>query len=101
MAKKTSRKGAKPIKRLLTGPSGQAASRAGGSSTSSRGTAGKRELVNTGTDKRYVRRGAGGQFKESDDVGRLLQSDRQAKRAAYAKAGYGDRYDRKSSKPLN
>lgn len=29
----------------------------------------KRELIDTGTDKRFVRRGAGGQFKESDDVG--------------------------------
>lgn len=32
--------------------------------------AAKRTLVNTGTDKRYVRRNSHGQFKESDDVGR-------------------------------
>src|SRR3712207_8233129 len=31
---------------------------------------GKRELIDTGTDKRYVRRDAQGRFKESDDVGR-------------------------------
>jgi hypothetical protein len=32
--------------------------------------AAKRDLINTGSDKRYVRRGAQGEFKESDDVGR-------------------------------
>ena len=31
-----------------------------------------RGLVDTGTDKRYVRRNEKGQFKESDDVGRSL-----------------------------
>src|SRR3954447_14500910 len=30
----------------------------------------KRELINTGRDKRYVRRDTQGQFKESDDVGK-------------------------------
>lgn len=35
----------------------------------------KRELINTGTDKRYVRRNAKGQFAESDDVGRSLSKD--------------------------
>ena len=40
-------------------------------------SSGKRELINTGTDKRFIRRGASGQFKESDDVGRSLQADRQ------------------------
>src|SRR5690242_5821079 len=32
----------------------------------------KRELIDTGRDKRYVRRDSRGQFKESDDVGRSL-----------------------------
>ncbi len=32
----------------------------------------KRELVDTGTDKRYVRRDEEGQFEESDDVVRSL-----------------------------
>jgi hypothetical protein len=35
----------------------------------------KRELVDTGTDKRYVRRDKEGKFKESDDVSRSLSSD--------------------------
>jgi hypothetical protein len=34
--------------------------------------AAKRELIDTGNDKRYVRRDKKGQFKESDDVGRSL-----------------------------
>jgi hypothetical protein len=38
--------------------------------------AAKRELINTGTDKRYVRRGQSGRFKESDDVRRSLAKDR-------------------------
>ena len=42
----------------------------------------KRELIDTGTDKRFVRRDAQGRFKESDDVGRSLRQDvkRSAKR---------------------
>ena len=34
-----------------------------------------RELIDTGTDKRYVRRDENGRFKESDDVGRSLSQD--------------------------
>ena len=55
----------------------------------------KRELINTGTDKRFVRRGAGGQFKESDDVGRSLAADRRTKAKTASKAGQGDKGDRK------
>jgi hypothetical protein len=54
----------------------------------------KRELINTGTDKRYVRRSAGGQFKESDDVGRSLSQDRKRQAKTKVKAGQGDRGDR-------
>ncbi len=55
---------------------------------------GKRELINTGTDKRYVRRDAKGQFKESDDVSRSLSADRRRHAKTKTKAGYGDRGDR-------
>ena len=55
----------------------------------------KRELINTGRDKRFVRRGASGQFKESDDVGKSLRSDRRTKAKTTSKAGQGDRGDRK------
>jgi hypothetical protein len=56
--------------------------------------AAKRELIDTGTDKRYVRRSAGGQFKESDDVGRSLSADRRKKAKTKAKPGQGDKGDR-------
>jgi hypothetical protein len=62
--------------------------------TAKRGT-GKRELINTGNDKRYVRRNAQGQFQESDDVGRSLSADRQKKAKTSVKPGYGDRGDRR------
>ena len=58
-------------------------------------SSGKRELINTGTDKRYVRRDAKGQFKESDDVGRSLSADRRRKAKTASKPGQGDRGDRK------
>lgn len=54
----------------------------------------KRELINTGTDKRYVRRNAKGQFKESDDVGRSLSADRRRKAKTKTTPGQGDRGDR-------
>ena len=63
--------------------------------SASKRSSSKRELINTGTDKRFVRRGAGGQFKESDDVGKSLRSDRRTKAKTTSKAGQGDRGDRK------
>ena len=57
--------------------------------------AAKRELINTGTDKRYVRRDTAGKFKESDDVGKSLAQDRRNKAKTSAKSGQGDRGDRK------
>ena len=57
-------------------------------------TAAKRKRIDTGKDKRFVRRGAKGQFKESDDVGRSLKRDRQQKAKRKVKSGQGDRGDR-------
>ena len=77
---------------------GNSSSSSGKSSTASRRRASsRRELINTGTDKRFVRRSAGGQFKESDDVGRSLSADRKRKARTVAKPGQGDRGDRKRS----
>jgi hypothetical protein len=59
-----------------------------------RSSSSKRELINTGTDKRYVRRDAKGQFKESDDVSRSLSADRRRRAKTKAKPGQGDRGDR-------
>jgi hypothetical protein len=58
--------------------------------------ASERELIDTGNDKRYVRRDEKGQFKESVDVGRSLAADRRQHAKNEAKPGQGDRGDRKS-----
>ncbi len=54
-----------------------------------------RELIDTGNDKRFVRRDEQGQFKESVDVGRSLVADRRTKSKTVAKPGQGDRGDQK------
>lgn len=56
---------------------------------------GKRELIDTGTDKRYVRRDGKGQFSESDDQGRSLAQDVKQKAKTKVKSGQGDRGDQK------
>lgn len=48
-----------------------------------------RELIDTGHDKRYVRRNAKGQFKEVVDVGKSLAQDR--RKAAKRKVRSGER----------
>ena len=55
----------------------------------------KRELIDTGTDKRYVRRDPEGKFKEVDDQGRSLSQDRRKKAKKSVRAGQGDKGDRK------
>jgi hypothetical protein len=54
-----------------------------------------RELIDTGRDKRYVRRDEEGKFKESDDVGRSLAQDVQRDAKTRSRKGQGDRGDRK------
>jgi hypothetical protein len=53
-----------------------------------------RELIDTGTDKRYVRHDDEGHFKESDDVGRSLAQDVRQHAETKVRAGQGDRGDR-------
>jgi hypothetical protein len=55
----------------------------------------KRELIDTGKDKRYMRRDDKGQFKESDDVGRSLSQDVRKHARAKVAPGQGDRGDQK------
>ncbi|WP_105403890.1 hypothetical protein [Neorhizobium sp. T7_12] len=55
----------------------------------------KRELIDTGSDKRYVRRDGHGRFNESVDVGRSLSADRRHDAKNDAKPGEGDRGDHK------
>ena len=53
----------------------------------------ERELIDTGRDKRFVRRDDQGRFKESDDVSRSLAADRRQHAKTKAKKGQGDRGD--------
>jgi len=55
----------------------------------------KREPIDTGTDKRYVRRDEQGQFTESVDVGRSLSADKRHDAKHDAKPGEGDKGDHK------
>lgn len=54
----------------------------------------KRELIDTGADKRFVRRDAKGRFQESADVGKSLAADGRQKAKTTVKSGQGDRGDR-------
>ncbi len=56
---------------------------------------GKRELIDTEIDKRYVRRDDKGQFRESDDQGRSLSQDVKQKAKTSVESGQGDRGDQK------
>lgn len=55
----------------------------------------KRELIDTGIDKRYVRRDDAGKFKESVDVSRSLSADARHDAKNDAKPGQGDKGDHK------
>ena len=54
-----------------------------------------RELIDTGTDKRFVRRNEKGQFEDVADVGRSLAQDRRQHAKTEVPPGQGDRGDQK------
>ena len=54
----------------------------------------KRERIDIGRDKRFVRRNKRGQFNESDDVGRSLAVDRRKRAKTKVESGEGDKGDR-------
>lgn len=55
-----------------------------------------RERIDTGTDKRYVRRDEQGRFDEVEDVGRSSAQDQQRDADHDTRKGQGDRGDRES-----
>lgn len=65
---------------------------------SAKKSTGKRELINTGTDKRYTKRNADGTFKESDDVSKSLSKDVKQHAKKEVKPGYGDQGDQREKK---
>jgi hypothetical protein len=56
----------------------------------------KRELIDTGRDKRFVRRDEKGRFHEVVDVGRSLSQDARREAKTKVPPGQGDRGDQKS-----
>jgi hypothetical protein len=92
MAKKTARKKTKS----RAGMSNGAATKK--KKSAKRKSSTKRELINTGRDKRYVRRDDQGQFDEVDDQGRSLSQDRRRKSKKAVISGQGDKGDRKPAK---
>ena len=56
---------------------------------------GPRELIDTGTHKRYVRRDARGRFAEVVSQGRSLGGDVRQRAETVVKKGRGDRGDQK------
>jgi hypothetical protein len=76
------------------GSSKKAASKKGSGKKSAR----KRELIDTGTNKSYVRRDEKGRFDEVDDVGRSLSQDVRKKAKTKVPAGQGDKGDQKRKK---
>ena len=84
MAKKAAKKGA---------AKSSAKKRGAKKTTAARSTT-KRESIDTGSDKRFVKRTAKGRFKDSDDVGRSLTADRRKAAKKKTLSGYGDQGDR-------
>lgn len=58
----------------------------------------KRELIDPGDDKRYVKRNDDGTFKEADDQTRSLREDVKHKAKKTVKPGFGDQGDQKRKK---
>lgn len=54
-----------------------------------------RELIDTGRDKRFVRRDDRGEFDDVSDVGRSLAQDRKKTAKTKVPPGQGDRGDQK------
>ena len=58
----------------------------------------KRELIDTGSDKRFVRRNDKGRFDDVVDVGKSLAQDRRQHAKTKVPPGQGDRGDQQSRK---
>ena len=89
-AKKSAKKSTKKSSKKSTNKSANKSAK-----KSAKKASGKRTLVAPRGDKRYVRRDAQGQFKESDDQARSLGADVRKRAKKKVKAGHGDKGDRR------
>ena len=74
-------------------PKTRAATKGKAATVAKKRSSGKRELIDTGRNKMYAKRGAKGRFKDMVDVGRSLSADRRSKSKTKSKSGYGDQGD--------
>ncbi|MFN2454159.1 MAG: hypothetical protein ABR577_08055 [Pyrinomonadaceae bacterium] len=94
-ATKTTKKAAKTAAKKTAPGKGAKKAAAKKQPAAKKSAARKRELIDTGTDKRYVRRDVKGQFKDVVDVGRSLSQDRKRTSKNVVSSGQGDRGDQK------
>jgi hypothetical protein len=64
------------------------------SGSARRQSAGKRDTVRAKNATFYAKRTSRGRFREMDEKGRSLESDRRVKARTKTSSGYGDRGDR-------
>jgi len=93
VVKKASKTKAKAADPKTAAPAKKAAPRRKAVPVAKKRSSSKRELIDTGRNKMYAKRGAKGRFKEMDDVGRSLSADRRRKAKTKAKSGHGDQGD--------
>lgn len=93
--KKASKKAAKKVAKKVTNKAAKLAKVAPKKviKKKPRKVSAKRELIDTGTDKRYVHRRDDGTFKDSVDVSRSLSDDARHHSATDAPPGMGDQGD--------
>jgi uncharacterized protein YdeI (BOF family) len=92
-AKKATQSSAKKSVKSGTKTAAKTSAKKATKKAAKKSVSGKRTLIDTGTDKRYVRRDAKGQFKDVVDVGRSLSQDRRRKAKTKAPSGQGDKGD--------
>jgi hypothetical protein len=75
-------------------PRKRTAAKRGTRTTAKRGST-KRERLKSRNATFFAKRSSTGRFKEMDDIGRSLKTDRRTKAKRTVKAGHGDKGDRK------
>jgi hypothetical protein len=94
MARKTTRT-AKKTARKATATAGKTARK---TTRKAAKRSGRRELIDTGRDARYVKRATSGRFTEMDDVGRSQRADKSKQAKTAVPSGFGDQGDRRPAK---
>ena len=92
-AKKTAKKAATKAPARKTAAKRTAATRTAPARKATKRASAKRERLDTGTDVRYAKRSASGEWSEMDDAGRAQRVDRRRAANKTVRPGYGDQGD--------